>query len=69
MFPAHPELATTLRGCWDSAIVEPNIQTVGRLMRRTENKIFTSDNPGHSFSIEQKRDAHNVGHWVVVWHG
>ena len=41
---------------------------MGNLLRRCENKIFISDNPGHNFTINKIRDsASNTTMWGYTY--
>jgi len=50
-------------GCMHGNDREPNIHSLGMVMRRMENKIFISDNPGEPFAITKKK----VGGKTFMW--
>lgn len=47
--------------------VEPNHRTLSDLMRRCENKVFISDNPGHYFVINRRISSTNIHMWGVEY--
>ena len=45
---------------------DANIHSLGALLRRCENKIFLSDNPGHPFTLTRRKDQDaNVWRWRI----
>lgn len=65
-FTGSAELRSTFQGCMPHG-AEPNFRSVGDLMRRCENKIFNSDNPGREFKITKRRDSNKTWHWGVEY--
>ena len=65
LFGKSEQLRPTFAGCLPGhAYSEPNHRNLADLMRRVENKVFVSDNPGHQFVINKRR---NVGNNTWVW--
>lgn len=46
-------------GCTRGTEKDPNVYTIAGILRRCENKIFISDNPGHKFTINKRKDERN----------
>lgn len=64
LFGKENDLASAFKGCIggrDNSDV--NHRSLSDIMRRCENKIFVSDNPGHLFTIIKRRDTTN-NQWV-----
>lgn len=64
LFATNNELRPAFNGVMPQS-VEPNHRTLSDLMRRCENKVFLSDNPGHYFVINRRVSSTNIHLWGV----
>jgi putative DNA primase/helicase len=67
LFSKDTSLRSAFAGCMPSDR-EPNFRTLSELLRRCENKIFISDNPGHEFTVNKRKDSNrNIFLWGVEY--
>lgn len=62
LFGKDNGMRAAFAGCLEA---EPNFRTLSEILRRCENKIFTTDNPGRTFTINKRRSQGGNDHnWM-----